>query len=114
MPRGIPRNKEGISKMEGVRQTLAKLGNDAMPLEIQKHLKSEFGIDMDTSMISNYKSALKSAGKSAIIRRPAARRAAATMSTSAGISIDDIRAVKAVIERVGADKVLQLAQVLGK
>jgi hypothetical protein len=119
MPRGVPRNTEGITKMEGVRRSLSHLGNDAMPLEIQKYLKSEFGIDMDTSMISNYKSAVKTAGKSAVIRRPAAATvapvaAAATSSDAGGITLEEIRAVKAVVDKFGADKVLKLAGVLSK
>src|SRR5438876_8539885 len=105
MSRGIPKNKEGISKMEAVRRTLAKLGNEAMPLDIQKHLKSEFGIDMDTSMISNYKSAVKTAGKSAVIRAPAARKAASTNSRAGGITLEEIRAVKAVVDKFGAERV---------
>lgn len=119
MPRGVPKNKDGISKMEGVRRTLAHLGNDAMPLEIQKYLKNEFGIDMDNSMISNYKSAVKAAAKSAVIRRPAAATvarasAAAASSDTGGITLEEIRAVKTVVDKFGADKVRELASVLAK
>ncbi len=119
MPRGIPKNKADISKMEGVRRALAHLGNEAMPLEIQKYLKSEFGIDMDNSMISNYKSAVKTAGKSAVLRTPAAARvapasAAAASSDTGGITLEEIRAVKAVVDKIGADKVRQLAGVFAK
>ena len=56
--------------MEGMRRALAALGNDAMPLDIQAYLKKEFGIKMETILISNYKSALKSSGKSAVMRKP--------------------------------------------
>ncbi len=72
--------------MEGVRRAIAGLGGyDASPKDIQSVLKSQFGINMDTSMISNYKSALKGA----------------------------VRAVKDVVDKLGADKVRQLAEVLG-
>jgi histidyl-tRNA synthetase len=50
--------------MEGVRRALAELGSDTQNKDIGKFLKSEFGIVMDTKMISNYKTHLKSAGKS--------------------------------------------------
>ena len=49
-----------------------------MPVGIQKHIKEKFGVQMDPNMISNYKSAIKAAGKSAIIRSPAASAKAST------------------------------------
>ena len=122
MPRGIPRNRAngGITKMEGVRRAIAALGGyDASPKDLQRYLKSEFGINMDTSMISNYKSALKGASKSSMIRRPVGRPATAAMAVTApasvsasDISLADVRAVKEVVDKVGADKVRKLAEVL--
>ena len=52
--------------------------------------------------------ALKASGKA---KKPAAK-ARTTASNEGGISLDDIRAVKAVVDRLGADKVRQLAAVL--
>ena len=113
MPRGIPKHKaNGMSKMEGMRRALAKFGYDAAPTEIQNFLETEFGIDMDTKMISSYKTSLKGAGKSAAIRKPG-RPAAAPLAAD-GIALDDIRQVKEVLDRVGAEKVRQLAAVLGE
>ena len=66
---------------------------------------------MDRIAISSYKSALKTASKSATIRK-VGRPAAATIAN--GITLDDIRAVKEVLDKVGAEKVRQLANVLGK
>src|SRR5207302_187050 len=84
MPRGIPRNRGNggrLTKMEGVRRALAGLGGyDASPKDIQDFLKSQFGISMDTAMISNYKSALKGAGKSSMIRKPVGRTAGAMLT----------------------------------
>jgi hypothetical protein len=109
MPSGRPRNQAGLSKMEGVRRTLASLGNEAMPKAIQTHLEKAFGILMEPNMISNYKSMLRSEGnKSGLIRRPAAPK------EPEGFSLADIQAVKEVADRIGADKVRQLASVLGK
>jgi hypothetical protein len=101
-----------MTKMEAVRRALAELGNDAMPLEIRKLIKSKLGIDMDPNMISSYKSSLtkKVTGQSAVIRKPGGRTAAAT----GGFSLEDIQAVKEVVARVGADKVRELAEVLSK
>ena len=51
-------------------------------------------------------------------RKKRRKRRVATVGTAtsnaSGISIDDIQAVKSVVERLGSDKVLQLAQVLAK
>ena len=56
-----------ISKMEAVRRALAQLGDDAKPQQIHSFLKSNFRIDMEPNLISNYKSTLsrKAAGQSA-------------------------------------------------
>jgi hypothetical protein len=113
MPRGIPKSKEGISKLEGVRRALGELGWQAGNGEIQSFLKSRFAIRMDTTLISNYKSMIKAQGnKSAMIRQPS--RPAPGLSVPGGITLDDIRAVKEVVDKVGADKVRQLTEVLGK
>jgi hypothetical protein len=115
MPRGIPRNRDGeINKMEGMRRAVDSLGYDRTPTEYQDFLKSEFNIDMDRSMISNYKSGLKTASRSAKIRKPGRPAVADVTPASDGITLDDIRAVKQVVEKVGADKVRKLAEVLGK
>jgi actin-like ATPase involved in cell morphogenesis len=116
MPRGTPKNRENgkaISKMEAVRRTLAKLGNDAMPAAIQKHIKEKFGVQMDPNMISNYKSAIKTASKSAIIRSPNASTKVPTKAAG-GLTPEDVRAVKELVGKIGADQVRQLAEVLGK
>src|SRR5258708_39507410 len=104
---------QGISKMEGVRRALAELGSEAKPLEIKAFLKREFGITMEPNMISNYKSMIKSGGsKSALIRRPGRPAAGAARSANGGFTIADIQAVKEIADRIGADKVRQLAAVL--
>src|SRR5207245_8537775 len=61
MPRGIPNKKAGqaeISKMEAVRRALADLGPEATASDIQGFVKSNFQIDMETGMISSYKSSI--------------------------------------------------------
>jgi hypothetical protein len=115
MPTGIPKNRENgkaISKMEAVRRALADLGSDGMPVAIQKHIKEKFGVQMDPNMISNYKSAIKSASKSATIRSPAASTNASNKAAG-GITAEDVRAVKELVGKIGADQVRQLAEVLG-
>jgi hypothetical protein len=112
MPTGIPKNRENgqaISKMEAVRRTLNELGNEAKPVEIQRHVKEKFGIKMELNMVSNYKSSLKTASKSAIIRTPTPATKAA-----GGITPTDVQAVKELVEKIGTEQVRQLAEVLGK
>jgi hypothetical protein len=105
---------KSVNKMEAMRQALRELGYDAKPTQLQEYLKAEHGINMDKTVISSYKNTLakKAASQSAIIRQPG-KRAAAPIANS-GISLEDIRAVKELADRLGADKVQKLAEVLGK
>lgn len=118
----------GMTKMDGVRQSLQALGKDAKPIAIQEHLKKTFKIDMTPNTISNYKSVLQKAGKKrgrprkevAATKgdeahgRPTNGRRGRPKSTSShgNISIEDIQAVKHLAGRIGADKLVQLAEVL--
>jgi hypothetical protein len=116
MPKGkkaAQSNSEGLTKREGVRRALAELGPDAQPSDIQAFVKSRFGIDMDKALISSYKTALKAAGNKGPGRKVAPKPAKATNATmNGGVSLEDIRAVKELTERVGAERVKQLADVL--
>src|SRR6516162_11065290 len=60
------------NKAEAIRRALAKLGNKAMPAEIQDFIKTDFGVEMTTKVISVYKSKLvkKSGKKSKPGRKP--------------------------------------------
>src|ERR1039457_321553 len=95
-----------ISKMEAVRRTLTELGQDAKPLAIQSHVKSKFGLDMDTSVISAYKTTLKAVKKPAKAATAPADKApkAPAPKTDSGISMDDILAFKGLTDRIGADR----------
>ena len=113
----------GITKTDAVRNALKSLGNDAKPLDIQKHVKRYHNLTLDTKLISVYKSYLakQASGKSAVIKkpkkrgRPAGKKAAPAASAprSTGISINDINAVKALTDRLGKKTVKELADVLG-
>jgi len=115
------KSKDGMSKMEAVRQAIAALGKDAGPAQILPFIKEKFGIVMSTEMAYNYKStALKKMKGKKRGPKPGQKRAAvAAVPTANGqsagaISLDDITAVKALADRLGADKVWQLAKVLAK
>ena len=111
MPRGIPKNRENgkaISKMEAVRRTLADLGPDAKPADIQKHVKDKFGIGMEMNMVSNYKSHLRTTTKKTT------RGHVAPTKTAPGITLQDVQVVKELVGKLGVDQVRELAQVLSK
>jgi hypothetical protein len=111
-----PADDAGITKMEAVRRALAKLGRDAKPLQIKALIKSEFGLEMSADHISTYKGVLRK--KAGDKRRPGpepqaqAAPAAARATAPGGITLDDIRAVKELADRIGAEKVRQLVDVL--
>jgi hypothetical protein len=113
-------NGKPMSKMEAVRRILTESGNDAMPLDIQAQLKKKFGIKMEATTISNYKGIIIRGGapkkigrpKGTKLGRPPGGPSVAKASGTANISIEDIRAVKALAERLGADKLRQLTEVL--
>lgn len=129
MPKGYPKakapqtasaNGKPISKMEAMRQVFDAYGSEIKPLEIQGHLKKQFGIDMSTTVISSYKTTITSKKKGKKGKKKAAattetpKASPAPVSRAGGITLDDIRAVKELANRIGADKVRQLAEVLAK
>ena len=103
------------NKTEAMRQALQALGYDAKPAQLKDHIKAKFGIDMSTTLISSYKTTLskKAAGQSAITPKPTARVTAAT-TTKSGISLEDIKTVKELADRIGADQLKALAEVLAR
>jgi len=117
MPKGKPKQ---VSKMEAMRQAIQKLGPDAENSAIQAALKSDFGVTMTTGMFSNYKSAVmkeirggnrgpKPGPKPAAVSATNGRKAGA-----GGITVEEIAAVKKLVDQLGAEKVEQLARVLAK
>ena len=111
MPRGKKREK--VNKVQLVEEALGHLGKDAKPLEIQKDVKAKHGIELDTSLISTYKGYI--AGKKKGNGRKKGRKPAEAGNAKAdGITVHDIEAVKALVDRMGAEKVRELAKVLGK
>ena len=86
---------------------------------VQSGEKSEFGIAMSYDMASTYKSAalkqLRGKRRGPKPGRKPAALAPTTNGRAAGaISIEDIQAVKDLADKIGAEKVGQLAAVLAK
>src|SRR5438067_4685301 len=113
MPQGRARstNKETISKMDAVRHALNELGPEAKPLQMKPWIQKRYGIDMEANMISSYKSSLnkEAAGQSGISRRGRG----AGRGAAGDLSLQDIQAVKQLSDRIGADKVRELAGLFG-
>ena len=111
--------RKGISKLALVREAVQTLGQDALPKAIQEEIKTKHRRNIDLNLISNYKNIVKNEGSpkpgKKKMGRPkkAAATAAASKNGKGGISLDDIKAVKALAERLGAAKLKELATVLG-
>jgi hypothetical protein len=124
-----PRPAQGsISKQEAVRRALAELGNNAKPVEIKPFVKERFGIEMSADHISTAKGTILKKAKGKKKRRRAAKKEAAptapaqptprprTESGKAGdgITLDDIRTVRELLDRVGADRLRALIGLLAR
>jgi hypothetical protein len=115
MPKGKAKqatqtNGASISKMEAVRRALAEMGKDAKPLQMKDYIKSHLGVEMSADHISTYKSSLLRAGLGK--KKPGPKPKMASAAAQGGFSVEDVRAVKELANRIGADKVRQLAEVL--
>ena len=116
------KNSQGISKQEAVRRALGELGRDAKPTQMQGWIRDRFGIDMTTDHISTSKGHIlrkeggkgRRKGKGRVAPKgptpqaggpqgqPAPSPAAKGGGTKeAGIPLDDILYVKALVGRFG-------------
>jgi hypothetical protein len=115
----------GITKREAVQQALGELGRDAKPTQMQGWIRDRFAIDMTTDHISTSKGEIlrKEGGKGrrkgkrrAARKRPTQKAArpqgqpAPTLATrgaggkQAGIPLNDILYVKALVGRFGPEQ----------
>ena len=103
-----PRKEKRGTRMRAVVRALDKLGPTAMPVQIQEYLRRR-GLEMDASVISNYKGTiLKRRAASAPPAPPSASRPAAASpdprpAGKRAITVADVRAVKELAGRLGAD-----------
>src|SRR5262245_6105484 len=107
MPQG---KKTRVNKMEAVRQAIDQHGKDIKPGEIVEFVRSKFGAGMSDAMASNYKSTILRKG----VRKKRKLAAVPATTRNHGISLADIQEVKALVDRIGAEKVRQLAELLAK
>ena len=101
----------GVNKADLVRKALEQLGDNAKPKAIQELLKMQHGIDMNTGMISAYKSnaAKKAAGAGASTSSAGRKRVGAD-----SVNLSDLHAVQELLHRMGPDHLTQLIKLLGK
>jgi class 3 adenylate cyclase len=100
-----------------MRQAIAKLGKEATLADLLTFIKQTFGITLDRGLAYNYKSLVSSGTKAKPKGRKPGRKpkrasaaAASNGSKTVAIMVEDIRAVKALADRIGAEKVEQLAK----
>src|SRR5262249_35836436 len=101
----------GTTIADMVRDALKELGNDAKPLAIQAHIKSKFGKELATQIISNYKFQLRKktgAGPSGRGRGRGKRGAAAGLLND----VETIRVLRGLVSKLGAAQVKELVDVL--
>jgi hypothetical protein len=103
------------NKAEAIRRALAKLGNRAMPAEIQGFIKTHFGVRMTTPLISVYKSKLtKKQGQPG--RKPklvgVTAETAPKPAAHGGVSFKDLRSVKEISDRLGAARMRELVALM--
>jgi hypothetical protein len=121
----MPRPKkptDGVSKLEAMRQAVAALGKEAPLADLLKFIKQTYGITLDRGVAYNYKSIVSSQKTTPTTvkrkgRKPGRKPTAAVAangSKAGAISLEDIAAVKALADRIGAEKVQRLAKVLAK
>ncbi len=112
-PAGNGQVREKLTnKAEAIRRALAKLGKKAMPAEIQDFIRTNFGVEMTTTVISVYKSKLK--GKPG--RKPkvegATAEAAPQPAAHAGVTFKDMRTVKEISDRLGPARMKELVELM--
>jgi hypothetical protein len=113
--------KGGITKIEAVKQALAKLGKNASRPDIQKFLKDNYRLDITLDHISNCKGELrrkKRPAKTAVSQQPAAQKQEPKKPASGAkghaIGLEDIETVKDLVERVGAGSLRKLIDVMAR
>jgi hypothetical protein len=115
--------KKKIKKKEAVRRALKKLGPDASNKDIQDHVKKRFHLEMSTNHISTTKGELrKEASKTKpteklesstpVAAQPA--RSAAANGKSKAVAMEDVLTLRSLVNRVGADHLRTLIDVMSR
>jgi len=113
----------GMTKKEAVAKGLGVLGEAATPIQLQKHIKDSYGIDMTPKHIGVEKGKILKAAREHKLSAakptaatPSAKQVAAQKPTTGndGISLRDIETVKDLVDRVGATSLKKLIDVMAR
>jgi hypothetical protein len=104
-----------LTKMEAVRRALAKMGRKAKPSALQPYIRTTFGIEMSTDHISTYKGNIlnKKAKQPAAPAAPASKPRAPRAS-GGSVLLEDVLTAKALLDRIGAERLRVLIDGLAK
>jgi hypothetical protein len=100
-----PKSANAPTKAQMVRDAIDALGGDAKPMAIQDKIKELFGIEISTGMIASYKSNMKKGGSSA---------ASGRKGGGGSVNVNDLEAIKSLVNRLGANQLHALINVLSK
>jgi hypothetical protein len=89
------------SQMGMVRTALQEMPGDPKPLEMQAFIKSKYGVELPANIISNYKSQIKR------------KNGTAGRGRRGGLQVEDIEAIRGLVQRLGSDQVKRIAEVVG-
>lgn len=109
-----------VNKFAAVRRALKKLGTDATPERIQRFIRRGLKVEMPKTLISQYKSVIlrKQAGagtQEEYEPRPTRRTWPIVNGTVRGAAgVEDVRTVKALVGRLGAEAVRELIDILAE
>ena len=100
-----------LTQREMVKRALKDLGYDAKTQAIHEHIRDQFKRTLSNNIISSYKSNLRREAGVAKGRggRPPGRGSAAHR---APLDVKDVQTIKELVERLGAERVRELIQVL--
>jgi hypothetical protein len=88
------------NQMELVREAMEALGAKAKPQAIQDYIKEHHnGRELTKQLISNYKFHIRKKGKVAARR---GRKPGAAAASGGTVRMDDLAAVRALVNRIGA------------
>jgi hypothetical protein len=94
-----------MSKRKMVKEAMDKLG-DVGPQEIQQYIHDTYGVDMNTGMVSSYKSGIKKQ-----LGGFSGGRAAAESSM---VSLRDIAVIRELVTKYGTPQLTQIIKTLAQ
>jgi hypothetical protein len=107
--------EKGPSKTEMVRQAMEK-GRKRKPLSIQEWVQQKYNVFIEAAHISTIKSNLRNKSKKprkSSAEAPEAAAAPRRKSNAESLSLEEIRLVKGLVDRIGRDNFKQVVELLG-